>query len=251
MKKIFSLLIILTISQYFFGQESLLDSIKTVKEQNQPNNGKSICTNGFWSAQFDGGVRMFKQICRMDTKMEFKLSDKKTVNERSVLVLDFMNNGIKRDEVYLFAIKKENQWLIDGFNETKNMIDYFLAEKCSGHFHPTSIKKSSKLEIIAKEIAQHLSDITSLNSYLKEISEDGLNYFSISTQLTDTGYKQPNLSYSGFSEELDKGYIYFKQENINEEYDQDITIYFKQNENGKYIIYNYGFLPPSSYSFFN
>lgn len=238
-------------SQFLLGQESLLDSINAIKKQNNPNNGTSICTPNFWSAEYDGGKRTFKQLCKMGAEMELKISDKKIANDRAVLVLDFLKGGVKRDEIYLYAVKKENQWLMDGFNETKSMINYFLAKKCSGHFYPTSITKSTKLQNIAKEMLKHTKDINALNSYLKQITTDDSEFSSVSTELTDSSYNQVVLSSAGYSEELGRGYIYFKQSQVDVDYESDITIYLKRTKNGKYKIYDFGFMSPSSRSFFN
>lgn len=251
MKKIISLIYIISTSQFLLGQESLMDSIKVITEQNNPNNGVSICTPDFWDAEFDGGKRTFKQLCRIGTEAELKISDKKTGENRAILVIDFLKNGIKKDEIYLYAIKNENQWLMDGFNETKSMFEYFLANKCSGHFNPTSLPTSLDLENIAKEMLKYTQDIDGLNNYLKKITTDDSEFSSVSSQFTDKTYHQVNLSSVGYSEELGRGYIYFKQLEAGDDYESGITIYLKKTESGKYKIYDFGFIFPSARSFFN
>ena len=161
--KFYIILLSILISNILFGQEYLIDSIKVLQKANTPLKGRTLCTEGYWGAEIDGGERLMKQLCRK-SKAELKISDKKTAKNRSVLVVDFLVGGVKKDEIYLFAIKNNNQWLIDGFNETKAMIDHFLKGECSGHFAPTSLAKDKNLEKIATQMLKYTKDIDGLKN---------------------------------------------------------------------------------------
>jgi len=248
--KFYIILICIFISNILFGQEYLIDSIKILQKANTPFKGRTLCTEGYWGAEIDGGERLMKQLCRK-SKAELKISDNKTAKNRSVLVVDFLMDGVKRDEVYLFAIKNNNQWFIDGFNETKAMIDYFLKGECSGHFAPTSLAKDKNLEEIATQMLKYTKDIDGLKNFIKEyISEEKMGYNAIPYQFTSELYDEVKLISTGYSKKFNKGFIYFKQTEKEDDYESGISIYVKQIKKDKYTIYNYGFSMPYASSFF-
>jgi len=239
----------LLVALHGFAQTDIMDSIKMVQDNNSPEAAKSFCTDGFWNASRDGGERVFKQLVRMGDDVEFVVSDEKTNGDRALLVLDFMRDGEKRDEVYLYAVKDGDHWMMDGFNESKRMIEPFLNGDCSGHFVPTDLPSDPELEKVGKKMLEFTRDREGLITYLKSISTENSEFSSVIVQVTDESFTTSNFKSAGYSKEMDLGYIYL--ELLDEDgYDDVAVIYVRRMPNGKYYIHNYSFGGPSSRGFF-
>ena len=244
-----SIIFFLIISQCIIAQEELIDAINTIREEKAPENGKTVCTDSYWNAEKDGGKRAFTQFAKMPSAMELKVIDKKTEQDRAVLTVHLMMNGQAMDEIYIYALKEGEQWLMDGINESKYMVKYFMEGKCSGHFDPASIPANEDLQSIAETMLKHTKDSDALKAYMQEVFTEDSDYASVVEQFTDAGYDKVMVSGAGYSEDFGKGYIYFTQIKSSEDYESDITIYLKRTGMGTYEVYDYAFASPSANSY--
>ncbi|MFT5777331.1 MAG: hypothetical protein ACI837_000263 [Crocinitomicaceae bacterium] len=249
--KSIAIIICLILSQSLFGQDFLLDSIKAIQERNLPADGESFCTPGYWVAERDGGQRTFERLCQMESDMEFVMSDSKLAKNHAVYVMDFMRDGVKRDEIYFFAVKKKGKWLMDGFNESKGMIESFMMGNCSGYFNPTSLPKDAELEKVAKEMLKYTKDLDGLNTYLSSVTTTDSDFSSVVGQFVDESYAVVKFISAGYSEEMDRGYIYFEQFEKDDDFGWEITMYLERVEGGKHRVTGYAFTSPSSRFFFD
>lgn len=252
--KFYTLIITLFLTQNLFAQGDLLKKMQTTES---PDKGQLICTELYWNAERDGGKEIFIKMARYfkQESVEFKVSKEQKEKGRAVLTIDFLRDGVKRDEVYLFAIQDKGnrgKWLIDGFNESKLMITPFLEGKCSGHFWPLDLPNDASLTKLAEGVLGQLENVDGLNEYLKEKLGEQIEYYSIITQLRDNNFDKVVVFKTGYSEEMERGYIYYEHQISGEEsymYGQT-TIYLKKNKEGNYEAFDYGFGKPSSRYFF-
>ncbi|RZS90625.1 hypothetical protein [Aquimarina brevivitae] len=247
--KILPIILSLLTAQCIIGQEELIDAIETINNQKDVESGKVLCTEAYWTAEKDGGQRSFKQFAKMPAELELKLVDKNVKENRAVLTVDLIFNNEAVGKIYLYTIKNDDQWLLDGINESKHMIAYFMESKCSGHFDPTMIAANADLQQIGETMLTHITDTDALTTYMQEVFTEDSDFDSVVEQLTDTSYDKTVVTSAGYDEDFGKGYVFFTQYKEGQSYDSTITLYVSRTGMGTCKVYDYNFASPSANSF--
>ncbi len=224
-----------------FSQTEIMDSIKHIRAKKMPELAKSLCTEAYWIANFDGGLEVFEQICKWPSEVELKLNKEQTNENRAVLTVDFYRNNILRDRVYIFLEKHSEGWLMDGFNETEQLIKPYLNGYYSGHFNPTDLPGDKDLENFGKELVSFGQNETALLNFIEQNAAADSESGFIS-QMASVNYEPHVLKSSGYDNRLNKGFIYFKGKTKKESYpiDSNITLYVTKTNDGTIkILYQY------------
>ncbi|MCI5054492.1 MAG: hypothetical protein MRY83_00140 [Flavobacteriales bacterium] len=230
-----------------FTQNNFIEKINEIRLKQEPELGKDLCTEGFWTAEVDAGERVFKRLCKYGDDVQLKVSKEFTESDRVVLVTDFIRDGVKRDEVYLYLVKKDNEWFMDGFNESKDLIPYFLKGSYSGHFQPTDLPSDPDLVIIGKKIAEFDKDGDAIMAYIKSTFESGSD-FTFVGQLEESDYGPNEFESAGYDKNVNKGYIHIQQPG--KYYKGSVCLYVVRQPSGKYKIIDANYGSPSARSFF-
>ncbi|MBN1251008.1 MAG: hypothetical protein JXR51_04800 [Bacteroidales bacterium] len=248
MKSLLTILF-LSISLNIFSQSEIMDSIAKIRKNNTPELAENFCTEGFWNAVTDGGIIAFKRICKMPDIAQFKLNDEQTKGNRSVLTVYYLVNSEPRDLVYIYMVKESDKWLMDGFNETKSLINYFFDGYYSGHFSPEDLPEDPDLADFGTKLALYSRDEENLIKLLDEKMEPGstLDFFK---QLSDTNFENFTYDICGYDEKFNRGYIHYKGKSKTEDdYYARATIYILIAESGKIKILDQDYSIPSTDSF--
>jgi hypothetical protein len=128
--------------------QAIVQGIKSDKQELFKGN----CSVGFWEAKSDGGERMYRQAVRK--KFDFAVSSKEENGDREVYNVEVVVAGKKVDRVFLFFIKQDGKWLLDGISENKKHKQVFLQGKVSGHFYPLDLPGTPDFEKIAMLIVE-------------------------------------------------------------------------------------------------
>lgn len=250
MKKI-TLFLLMLITLNLFSQDEILDSIAYVREKNIPESAENFCTSGYWASEANGALGMFKQMCSWGEKAEIRLKNKKLVGSRAVLTVDFYFEGIPQDRGYLFMVKEAKGWLIDGMNENKHMIKYFLEGLYSGHFSPTELPTDSELADFGNKILSFGRNENGMIQFLEENTASGSVLDFTSQMTTDMSFELHYVNRVGYEQRSNLGYIHFKGKHKSEEdYYSDITIYVAKNINGKMKVIDRVYAEPYARGFF-
>jgi hypothetical protein len=234
--KLLSIILSLIITQFVLGQEAIMESIQEIRNQNTPEKGKAISTEGYWNESTGYGRNDFIQLCKLPADVELQIIDKKVEKERAVLTVHLILQGEALDRIYLYVVNKDGQWFLDGLNEYKNAISYFLEGKISGHFSPSHIPESTELEEIGMKLLNHVEDSVDLRNYLEKVFTGGSNhdYESLVRQFMYEDYDKATLSGTGYDEALGRGYLYFTQVNSETAFEGEITLFLLKTDNGIY-----------------
>lgn len=238
-----------------YSQSEILDSIRNVQLKQNPELGKSLCTSGFWIADSDGGIGFFGLISELPEDVELKLNKEQKNENRAVLTTDIYFKGVlaPNDRLFVFLIKKSNFWLIDGINETEELIEHFLGGYYSGHFTPYDLPRDTGLEEFGNKLISHSGNNDELLKYLRENTAHGSKFDFISDMESDENYEPYFFIVYGYDKRINKGYINFWAHPKDKEspYVSNITIYVSKTENGKIKILGQSFYGPSKYDFFS
>ncbi len=248
MKKLLPALL-LFIAANSIAQSEIMDSIESVRTGKMPLLAKSLCTKDYWVSEYDGGTEVFEQICKWPPEIELKLNKEQKNENRAVLTVDFYHNNILRDRVYIFLEKQSASWLIDGFNETEQLIKHYLDGYYTGHFNPTDLPGDKDLENFGGELVSFGQDETALKNFVEQNAADGSESGFIS-QMASKNYEPHLLKSSGYDSRLNKGFIYFKGKAKDAFIDSNITLYVSKNENGAIKILYQNYTQPWASGFF-
>ena len=250
MKHLF-IFLFLTISFQAFSQAEIMDSIEQVRNENKPELAQSLCTPGYWTAETDGGERMFRQICSWGDRVLLVLKKEQKMENRAVLTVDFYRDSIPRDRIYIYLIMESDAWLIDGINETERLIKLFLEGLYSAHFSPTYLPKDTQLIEFGEKILSFERDEIRMLQFLEENTAPESEHDFISQMTTDMNFEQHFVNRTGYEERTNVGYIHFMGKHKYEgNYFSNLTIYVSKTENGKLKILDRSYGAPYARGFF-
>lgn len=124
--------------------ENLLKLFNAALDANDEAKAEGVCTKEFWNEKRDSGRRFFKQVQRK--KFQLDKNEARTKGERAVLIIDVIRDGKAVDQVYFYTVNKDQRWWIDGMDENRKHIDYFLDGRLPGRFYPADYNGSKELE---------------------------------------------------------------------------------------------------------
>lgn len=228
----------------------MLESLNEIRKNQTPEKGEDFCTPSYWTAKTDGGQKTCKRLMRYGSEVELKISKEMNGGNRAVLIVDFLRDGEKRDEIYLFCVKEGDKWLMDGFNESNGMIEPFMAGDCSGHFDPTELPADPTLSKIGAEMEALRTDREGLIAYCKERFTSTDNFY-FTRQFCDPDYVSGKFEGGGYSNELGRGYMHFTNNEEGRTYEANITLYIIKEEDGTYRIALTHYTSPYSRGFFS
>jgi len=123
---------------------------KAIESENKQEAQKQ-CTNEFWMSERDSGQRIFKQGTRK--KFKLKQSGVLVKDNKAVVTADVIIDGKVKDQLYFYAIQKQDRWLFDGMDESKKHIDLYMNGTLPARFYPEDYPTNPELQKIGEKLA--------------------------------------------------------------------------------------------------
>lgn len=233
MKRII-VLFLLTLSLRAYNQSEIIDSIQKIRIKNIPKLAQSFCTEDYWEASSKSGKDIFKQLCDWPDGVELRIYDEQKKEDKDVLKIDLIFQDTIFDKFYIFLVKKSDKWLIDGINDTKDLISLFFDGIYSGHFSPFDLPIDIDLINFGKKIVSFGRDYDATLDFLEQNAAQGSKTDFISQMTTNLDFEQHFVNNAGYDKRFNKGYIHFMGKSLKyENYFSEITIFVSKTQNGK------------------
>lgn len=134
--------------------ENLLELLNAAITSEDIIKAETLFTKEFWEERRDSGKNFYKQATRKKFKLEKSEILFNNLKEKSVITSTIIVEGKKVDQVFFYAVKNNNHWLIDGMDENQNHIDPYLNSQLPARFYPSDYPESPQLKKLGQTLIQ-------------------------------------------------------------------------------------------------
>ena len=139
-----------------FSQVEIVRKLSFLGDDGNDMQPKSFCTDEYWNAKYNSGKDMISQFIRKDLSVQ--MLNQEVNEDRAVMESIVIRANQEVDVIFLYLLKQEGKWFLDGLDKVKDRGPYFLDGRIRGYFHPESLPEYTE----AKEFIQTV--FTEMNS---------------------------------------------------------------------------------------